>query len=1802
MLPALSRRFLLATLLFLALLILAPPLRAPTSPLCDVTCEPDPSSPSYAGTFQARPKSHNARGQSSLLAQPAPASATTSPTLPGSESYNYAIPILSLPGRNGLDLNLTLFYNSRVWTIDKDNGTATFNADRDWPGYGFRLGFGYLELNSLTYLLTEPDGSKRELRLKSGSTNIYETVDSSYIDYNSTTQVLRRKDGSQWKYERVGTTTLYRPIEIKDTNGNFISISYNTEANFRRYLNSTNKDRWVTTGSVGAGYTFEFTLGTLFGNSQPGTQPLYGCKVTGTSDHFISLQANCEGQTFLRTEGWIFSSPPAGVSTQALYRCRMPSDHFVSTDPNCEGKTVEGLLGYAKTTAPFNSQAINTITDTLGRVIQFNYDPDGKLISVTGPALAGGTKTYASFTWNQVALAYAFTLSVVDSPTPSGTLINVITACRYANNTGYDFIYGDWGIVKEIKQVSSTGALRSSVSYNYPTTATALSDHPTFTTQTVNDGSQDAIWTYGVVKSGGLVREFRLTSPLVGGTQATTTTFLFTTGWQTGLVEKVTVASGGTTFRTITNTWTQDSPGSAILTNPRVTSVTTTLENTPPQQSKVEFSYTTYGNVSEVREFDYGPTLARKTQADYQTGAGYTNLHILDRPVQVRVYDAAGALKARTDLEYDISTPLQGLTPNPIQWANPGATRGNLTKITRYENAATGSGAIVRTFTYDTAGNLRTADLDCCQQRSWTFSATTQYSYPDSIVSGPATGPQLTTSRIYDFNTGLVISATDENGKTTTFGYDSMNRLTSVTRPDNVTLNFSFDDTSTFPASTSITPIDATKSLVRVTTFDGLGRPVRVETKDAAGGNCSAVDTQHDALGRPFNVSNPYPCGGAPGPWTETKYDELGRVVKVIPPGGTDTGNNTQFAYSGNSVTITDPASKQRRSFTDALGRLVRVDEPGYADGVAATGSVTISGTLQSTTTQIDPCLEQIPPSSCPRTVTIYDSGSVWITVNGATKSVSYGNPGNSTASAVASALRTAINADSNYPVTAGGTGAIVTLQAKEEGAHTNNYTLSAGSATSSPDFTSPSFTAAPSGPTLTGGADGGGGDGSPPSINTPLPTLYTYDPLDNLIKVIQGVQSRTFVYDSLGRLTSATTPEGGTVTYTYTSFSQVSTRTDARGVVTTYSYEGLRRLSGVSYSVPAGVAATPAVNFTYGTDPAQNNKGRLLTMTDGPGSETYTYDSLGRITGVTKTVDSVNYVLGYSYNLANELLTINYPSGRIVTQTYDPIGRLSQISSGGTNYLSGVTYNDAYLPTHFQYGNTVAADFTYNSRLQLESLRYSKAATDLFKLTYDYGAGNNGQIQSITDNADASRSMTYTYDAWARLKTATAGPVAAPTWKLSWDYDRFGNRKNQNVLAGSAPAPQLAISSTTNRITSTGYTYDASGNLTNDTLHSYVYDGENRVTQADAGTTATYTYDGAGLRVKKVAGSSTTRYVFSGTKVIAEYTGATPTLSKEYIYAGSQLLATLSSTGVPTYHHPDHLSVRVNTDSAGTVVGQQGHYPFGESWYSISSTTKWQFTSYERDSESGLDYAMFRYDSSRLGRFMTPDPLAGSTWNPQSLNRYAYVLNDPTDLIDPLGLDTTIVCWWQCVEEICTNVNGCHCKRYAWRCRVAETNNPAGDAFFEPPKAGPKFAPLLFDAPCIITQGFNPDDPVDPHTGIDVKASLGTPVQAPEGGSITNSNDKGRPIPYVRGVRAPLGATNFVELQGDSGYTWRFVHVTPQVPKGGSVEGGDQLGVTDKTGRQTGPHLHIQVKDPSDKLIDPATLLRECKPEKKGG
>ena len=416
--------------------------------------------------------------------------------------------------------------------------------------------------------------------------------------------------------------------------------------------------------------------------------------------------------------------------------------------------------------------------------------------------------------------------------------------------------------------------------------------------------------------------------------------------------------------------------------------------------------------------------------------------------------------------------------------------------------------------------------------------------------------------------------------------------------------------------------------------------------------------------------------------------------------------------------------------------------------------------------------------------------------------------------------------------------------------------------------------------------------------------------------------------------------------------------------------------------------------------------------MADGTGSTAYTYDVMGRKTQESHTVGSTQYPVSYQYNFASSVTSLTYPSSRAVQPTYDAIGRLSSVADSSATYLSSMAYNSAFLPTGFSFGNGVAASMGFSSdRLQLQSVGYSKSGTTLFGQSYTYGSSgaNNGEMTAITDSVDTGRNMTYVYDSLDRLSKSTSqGSTNYPAWGLSFTYDRYGNRTAQSIASGctglTCPTSSVTVSATTNQLTGSPYTYDANGNMTNDGVNTMTYDAENRVvSDADGSGTATYAYDGLGHRVQKTFSGTTTTYVFAGKDVLSEYAGAT--LANEYVRAGRALIAEYNS-GTLTYHGQDRLSVRLNMNTSGSVSGQQGHFPFGENWYTTSTTTNWRFTAYERDSESNNDHATFRYHVNRLGRFSSVDPVRPRSVQPQSLNRYIYVAADPINRTDSDGLD----------------------------------------------------------------------------------------------------------------------------------------------------------------------------------------------------
>jgi len=204
---------------------------------------------------------------------------------------------------------------------------------------------------------------------------------------------------------------------------------------------------------------------------------------------------------------------------------------------------------------------------------------------------------------------------------------------------------------------------------------------------------------------------------------------------------------------------------------------------------------------------------------------------------------------------------------------------------------------------------------------------------------------------------------------------------------------------------------------------------------------------------------------------------------------------------------------------------------------------------------------------------------------------------------------------------------------------------------------------------------------------------------------------------------------------------------------------------------------------------------------------------------------------------------------------------------------------------------------------------------------------------------------------------------------------------------------------------------------LTNDSIHSYGFDGENKTKSVD-GVNDVYRYDGDGNRVRKnFALGDQLRMVYSGGQLIAEYDLSTGSLKREYVYAAKGLVATIEPSTGTRYATVDSLgSPRVITNSTGGVVSRHDLMPFGEELaagtggrtnamgYSVADGLRQRYTQKERDDETGLDYFGARYYGSQQGRFTGSDPKFGASNRPETWNAYTYASNNPLNRIDPDG------------------------------------------------------------------------------------------------------------------------------------------------------------------------------------------------------
>lgn len=549
--------------------------------------------------------------------------------------------------------------------------------------------------------------------------------------------------------------------------------------------------------------------------------------------------------------------------------------------------------------------------------------------------------------------------------------------------------------------------------------------------------------------------------------------------------------------------------------------------------------------------------------------------------------------------------------------------------------------------------------------------------------------------------------------------------------------------------------------------------------------------------------------------------------------------------------------------------------------------------------------------------------------------------------------------------------------------------------------------------------------------------TTYAYNARDQITQINQaGLPPRTFNYDGHGRIWQRTTPEQGTTTYTYNVDDTVNTVTDARGASSTFAYNGRHLVTGINYGVPADVAATSNVTYSY------DAVGNRTLMTDGLGSVSYVYNTLSQMMSETRTFTGVgSYKIAYEYGLGGQLTGISHYNNANALNTWvgynhDKAGRVTGVTGAGyanvSTYASNLQYRAFGALKAMTYGNSTQLGLQYDNRMRLKKWDVTNIANVYlngygYEYNYSILGDNSFRVSYAKNPYDSTLNRSYDYDHLGRLQVAHSGNEAdahvgqaiwgqPPTGPYShhYNYDQYGNLNYRAGWGGTNPSYSATF--TNNRLPN--IQFDASGNMT-DAGGGWVfqYDATGQQTLSAINSQYMY-YDGDRLRGKKTVGGVTTYYLRSsvlGGQVIAELNGGGG-WSRGYVYLGSQLLA-LQQNGVYWMHQDPVTKGERITDGSRTIVSAIELDPWGGELFSKMNNSSFQqrwYTTYEMD-ENGSYEAMNRRYNRWWSRFEQPDPYGGSynLTDPQSFNRYSYAQNDPVNFVDPSGLVPNLFPIW---------------------------------------------------------------------------------------------------------------------------------------------------------------------------------------------
>jgi RHS repeat-associated protein len=862
--------------------------------------------------------------------------------------------------------------------------------------------------------------------------------------------------------------------------------------------------------------------------------------------------------------------------------------------------------------------------------------------------------------------------------------------------------------------------------------------------------------------------------------------------------------------------------------------------------------------------------------------------------------------------------------------------------------------------------------------------------YRTTSASAPCAGCGDDAGRVFDAS-GNITSRTDFNGNQTTYVYNAQTNLETSRTEAYGTLS-ARTITTQWNASWRQPSLITEPSRTTALAYDG---DPGISCGGATGSLCSKTVT--DTTATP-NVSRT---------WSYT-YDSYGRMLTAKGP-RTDVNSTTIYAYytcttgaqCGQLQTVSDPVGNVTTYNTyNAHGQPLTITDP---NGVVTT--VTYDNRLRLTSRQVGTETTSFSyyPTGLLKQVTLPDSSYVLYTYDnahrltkisdGAGNSIQYtlDNMGNRTAtktydpSSVLHATHTRVYNTLNelyQDVNAAGTSAVTTTYGYDSNA--NQTSIAAPLSRNTTNY----YDALNR---LTQITDPNSGN-----------TYFAYDAEYDLTSVKDPRSLTTsYGYNGFGDLTTQSSPDTGASSNTYDSGGNVSVSTDARGATGNYSYDAANRATQIVYKNSSGVSDQ---TIAFGYDAGTNGKGRLTSASDANHSLSWTYDSLGRVTGKGLVVGSFNKSVGYGYTNA-DLTAIVTPSGQSVTYGYNSNHQVTSVKVNGTTVISSVTYEPFGGVNGWTWGDgtTVARSFNGDGLI-------SQIVTAGVTLGYTFDNAN--RITGISDSSNSALSWTYGYDVLDRLNSATTSAITD-----GWTYDANGNRLTQT---GNTPIT-FTVSSTNNQLTATtgglvrSYAYDAAGHVQGYGTYTFGYNDRGRMASTTASAT-NYLYNALGQLIEKSGTLGTTVLMQDEAgHLLGEYTSSGG-LVEETIWLGDIPVATLQPNGSNVnifYVHTDHLNSprKVAQPSTGTLAWRWDADPFGTAAPNQNPAGLGTFTYNLRFpgqyymAETGLNQNWNRDYDPLTGKYVESDPIGQAG----GLNGYVYARGRPVRNVDPFGLFTTI-------------------------------------------------------------------------------------------------------------------------------------------------------------------------------------------------